>query len=184
MWVRRFFGASSFLAYEMRVSKHTVRSDHKGPRTMQTDHSTPKRISADETRSIRHKVLRPNQLVSACVYLGDDEPLTGHYGVYDGETLIGIASVFEEVVAHAPELKGWRIRGMAVLPELQRQGYGTRLLEACVHHAQDASGEIVWCNARTTAARFYGRHGFTIYGASFDLPGIGPHYMMIKSIDR
>jgi hypothetical protein len=38
----------------------------------------------------------------------------------------------------------------------------------------------VWCNARTPAAGFYGRAGFATEGEEFELPSIGPHFLMSR----
>lgn len=139
-------------------------------------------LSAAETRPLRHAVLRPHQPITACVYPGDEAPTTGHFGVYEGQTLIGVASVFEEAPPHDPRAPGWRIRGMAVRPTHQGKGVGGALLEACLQHARAAGGSCVWCNARQTAARFYSHHGFERQGEPFDLPGIGPHFVMVRRL--
>jgi predicted GNAT family N-acyltransferase len=36
----------------------------------------------------------------------------------------------------------------------------------------------VWCNARTPARAFYERAGFRTVSDEFELPEIGPHYVM------
>jgi hypothetical protein len=36
----------------------------------------------------------------------------------------------------------------------------------------------VWCNARTPAVGFYEKLGFSTIGEEFELPPIGPHYLM------
>jgi len=40
----------------------------------------------------------------------------------------------------------------------------------------------VWCDARTTAAGFYERAGFTVVAGPYDKPGIGPHLGMLKDL--
>ena len=40
-------------------------------------------------------------------------------------------------------------------------------------------GDLVWCDARATAAGFYERMGFTVVTDEFDKPGIGPHVGMV-----
>ena len=43
-------------------------------------------------------------------------------------------------------------------------------------------GDLVWCDARTTAAGFYAHFGFTVVTEPFDKPGIGPHVGMLKDL--
>lgn len=133
-------------------------------------------ISAADTRALRRRVLRPHQAPEACVYPADDDASTGHLGVFVDGRLVGVASIFEE--SRPGEVGGWRIRGMAVAPEHRGRGLGAALLEACLDHARGRGGGEVWCNARTSAARFYGHLGFEPEGEEFELPGIGPHYLM------
>jgi predicted GNAT family N-acyltransferase len=40
----------------------------------------------------------------------------------------------------------------------------------------------VWCNARTPAVGLYAREGFAIEGEEFELPEIGPHVVMTRSL--
>lgn len=138
----------------------------------------PRPITAAETRPLRQAMLRPHQPSDASIYPDDDH--SAHFGVFAGPELIGVASIFEESRQEAEN--GWRIRGMAVLPEHRGQGHGGALLDACLEHARSRGGVEAWCNARSTAAPFYARHGFEIVGEEFDLPPIGPHYLMRRSL--
>lgn len=145
-------------------------------------------IAATATRSLRRAVLRPNQPPEACVYPEDDEDRTGHLGVFvdtgaEAPELVGVASIFEE--SRLGTLGGgWRIRGMAVTPEHQGKGHGAALLIGCLEHARRHGGVEVWCNARKTAAEFYAHHGFEQEGEEFELPAIGPHYLMRRDLER
>ncbi|MCW2985645.1 MAG: acetyltransferase, family, partial [Conexibacter sp.] len=55
---------------------------------------------------------------------------------------------------------------------------GAALLAACLDHARAQGASRVWCNARTPARGFYERAGFVAEGAEFELPQIGPHFLM------
>jgi len=44
-----------------------------------------------------------------------------------------------------------------------------------------ADGDLLWCNARTSASGFYTRLGFAVVGEAFELPGIGPHHLMHRA---
>ncbi len=143
-----------------------------------------RRIAAAQTRPLRQAILRPHQRVEELVYPGDDAPETAHFGAFLGGKLIGIASVYHEPPHGETDKGAWRLRGMAVVPELFRKGIGSLLLRACIHHAKRRGGTMMWFNARTPAVQFYQAHGFQIRGAEFTLPDIGPHYFMWCEIGK
>ena len=134
-------------------------------------------ISAEQARLLRQSILRPGQPAQSCVYPGDDDEGTGHFGAFMGDVLIGISSVFrEDQPDRKPALTpGWRIRGMATEEHVRGKGYGAALLSASVEHARERGAAQVWCNGRTSVAGFYQGQGFAAVGEVFDLPGIGPH---------
>ena len=140
-------------------------------------------VDADIVRPLRWRVLRPHQTLAQQVYDGDDAPGAAHFAAYDEQDrVVGIASITPEPY---PRRGGgpddFRIRGMATDPELGRgRGVGDALLQACLDHAD---GARVWCNARSPARGFYERAGFVVDGAEFELPDIGPHFLMVHSAD-
>jgi GNAT superfamily N-acetyltransferase len=136
------------------------------------------RITSAQTRAVRRAILRPHQPPETSVYPLDEHPDAFHAGAFDGGVLVGVASIFHEEMDGTTGRGVWRVRGMAVEPARRRHGLGHRLLELCLAHARAAGARSVWCNARTTAVRFYQAHGFVIEGEEFDLPPIGPHYNM------
>lgn len=141
-----------------------------------------KRVKAAEVRPLRRAVLRPHQRPEELVYPDDDGPDTLHTAGYLDGLLVATASVYREPPPGGPDTNGWRLRGMAVLPEYRGKGYGAQLLEACIAHALERGGTQMWCNARSTAAGFYRALGFEAKGEEFDLPGIGAHYLMWRPL--
>jgi predicted GNAT family N-acyltransferase len=141
-------------------------------------------ISAEETRSLRRAILRPSQSPEESVYPGDDLASTLHLGAYLHDELVGVASVYREPPPETEEADAnwWRLRGMAITQKLQGQGYGRALLEKCLAHVAAQGGTVMWCNARATAAGFYRSAGFRVVGEAYELPGIGAHYMMRRSL--
>lgn len=137
-----------------------------------------RRISAAKTRPLRQAILRPHQRVEELVYRGDDSLDAAHFGAFLDEELVGIASVYRGPPHGDTDPRAWRLRGMAVVPRVQRQGIGSLLLRACVDHAKQHGATILCFNARTPAVPFYEAHGFRIRGEQFELPHIGPHYFM------
>ena len=69
-----------------------------------------------------------------------------------------------------------------VLQSHRNQNLGKQLLKACINHAIHHKADVIWCNARIKAVPFYKREGFKIIGDEFDIPNIGPHYLMAKNL--
>ncbi len=135
-------------------------------------------IDAADARPLRHAILRPNQPFEATLYPLDDQPESGHFGAFCGDRLVGVASVYHEAQPGETDPRAWRLRGMATYEEERGQGFGSALMQACFGHIRAHGGGVLWFNARTTAAGFYSRFGFSIQGDVFDIEGIGPHVVM------
>jgi ribosomal protein S18 acetylase RimI-like enzyme len=145
------------------------------------------RVAAEVVRPLRQRVLRPHQTVAQQVYAGDDAPWAGHFAAFAqaGEPPMGIASVTPEPHPLSPAPGDWRIRGMATDPDAGRGvGAGAALLRACLDHAGAEGGARAWCNARSPAVGFYAREGFAVEGEEFELPAIGPHFLMSLVLRR
>ena len=139
-------------------------------------------LKTEETIDLRHRVLRPNQPLSACYYPQDGA--AKHFGIFEGDLLVSL------VTAHPEDYKlfsstgpgHWRIRGMATEPEFQGKGYGSGVLEGLLKWGQAEKVPLIWCNARERAIPFYLKHGFTIESELFEIEGIGPHKVMKRDI--
>jgi predicted GNAT family N-acyltransferase len=112
------------------------------------------------------------------IYPGDDLSETRHFGAWQAGTLVGIASLYKEALPERPGAQGWRLRGMAVEENLRRGGTGRRLVEACIAHGKSHGGGVLWCNARENALAFYRSLGFETLRGPYDIPGIGPHFLL------
>ncbi len=136
-------------------------------------------VAAAATRPLRQQVLRPHQSPEELVYPGDDAAGSFHLAAYEGERLVGTISLSLEGREGGPgEGRAYRLRGMATHPDLRGTGLGTRLLVEAIRRMVRAGGERVWCNARSSAAGFYARHGFDVVSEEFELPDLGPHVVM------
>jgi L-Ala-D/L-Glu epimerase len=144
-------------------------------------------VPATDVWPIRHQVLRPGQPAELCSYPEDDRPGARHFAALHKGATAGAASVYHEdppAEFAVPGLKpggGWRLRGMATVDEIRGTGAGSALLRTALTHAVLAGAQVVWCNARTSVAGFYGKHGFCTLGQEFEMPGIGRHYFMYWS---
>lgn len=138
------------------------------------------RVASEVVRPLRQKVLRPNQTLTELVYAGDDAPGAAHFAAFgEGGQVIGIASITPEPHPHDPAPGDWRIRGMATDPDAGRGvGAGGALLRACLDWARASGAVRVWCNARSPVRGFYEREGFVVEGEEFELPEVGPHFLM------
>ena len=135
-------------------------------------------IKAPDTWQIRHRVLRPNQLLEDCDYPNDRNPDSFHLGAFDGEDLIAIGSFYAERNENIVAWKQYRLRGLATIPEFQRKGIGKHILKFGLEHLQNNKADVLWCNARSTAGLFYKKLGFGEFEESFEVEGIGPHQLM------
>ena len=145
--------------------------------------STVREISAEATRPLRQRILRPTQPLHELVYPGDDAPDSLHVGYFDDGTLLGIASVYRQSPDGSPDDPGdWRLRGMAVVPEARRRGVGAALVAACEAHARARGGTRLWFNARVDALPFYFALGYEAVGGVYELPGAGPHRFAARAL--
>ncbi|MGE0393403.1 MAG: GNAT family N-acetyltransferase [Vicinamibacterales bacterium] len=140
-------------------------------------------ITAAETRPLRQQVLRPQQRVEELVFGCDADPEALHLGAFHRGQLIGITSVAPAPMPGVADETGvWQMRGMAVLPGAQGQGVGRAIVDACLAHLHSKAVRRLWFNARTGALPFYRTLGFETVGAEFDVPTVGPHYVMTRQL--
>ena len=145
-------------------------------------------IAPEQTHHLRSVVLRPGMPLEECVFLNDDAPATIHVGAIENGRVVGIASFYHEAMPLEFEKTGfanaraWRLRGMAVEPMRQGQGIGLKVLQFGIAEIARRGGSLLWCNARTVAMGFYRIAGFEVRGEEFDIPGVGPHFVMVYRI--
>jgi GNAT superfamily N-acetyltransferase len=123
-----------------------------------------RQITAAETRPMRQAILRPHRRAEELVYPGDDSPDTAHFGAFLNGEFVGIASVYHAAPKGEADERAWLLRGMAVVPQFHRKGIGSLLLRACIDHARQHGGTMMWFSARTPAVPFYQAHGFQVRG--------------------
>ena len=122
-------------------------------------------VERTEILDVRARVL---SLPGASVSLlsGDRMAMTRHWAAYLGEQVVGCVSVMP--------LRGWALRGMAVLPEHRRQGIGARLLDTVYAEVH----KPMWCNARLEVVTFYSHLGWCPVGPVFHMANQRPHQRM------
>ncbi|MBV9868056.1 MAG: GNAT family N-acetyltransferase [Abitibacteriaceae bacterium] len=159
-------------------------SNHFGMRPIDVRPVDVRPIAASATLPLRSAVLRPGRPVDTAIFPEDDAPDTLHLGVFDQEELVGVVSLYPKGAPMIQQPSGkhstaWQLRGMAIHPARQRQGYGTALVLACRQQVAARGGTLIWCNARTSAVAFYQAMGFVVQGDEFVIPDVGPHFLMV-----
>ncbi len=141
-----------------------------------------KNITVSETFLVRQPVLRPGKALKSCEFEGDNLETTNHFGLFIDEKLIGIVSVFYNKNATFISPNQFQIRGMAILPKFQKQGFGQKLVNHCEEYIQDQKGTLIWFNARENAVSFYEKLHYKKIGDPFLIADIGLHYLMKKEM--
>lgn len=155
---------------------------------MQSRNIKFRKIEAVETYSVRQSVLRPGLAISSVFFTGDEDPRSAHFGVLIDGTLVSVGSICPESCEHVfadNDMKGegiFRLRGMATLIESRSQGFGAKVLQACLQHAKSHGASLIWAHARIGAMTFYLRQGFQKVGELYEIPIAGPHYLIKNKI--
>ncbi len=138
------------------------------------------KISYIETYPIRHAILRAGKPIETCFFEGDDLPTTTHFGLFVDKKITGVVSIFKnknDIFIHSNQLQ---IRGMAVLEEAQKLGYGKLLILECERYAISLKTNLIWFNAREKAITFYEKQDYKKHGDSFNIANVGVHFLMKK----
>ena len=138
-----------------------------------------KKITYLDTFPVRSAVLRQGKPIETCFFLGDDDKETTHFGLFKGNNLIGVASVFKVKNENFEQNKQFQLRGMAVLKEYQGFGFGNLILEEVCKFVETKNADVLWFNARENAVKFYQNFGFSTQGDSFEIPETGTHSLML-----
>jgi GNAT superfamily N-acetyltransferase len=141
---------------------------------------TIKKITATKALPIRHQILRKGEPIEKCMYPGDDFESTLHFGLFENEILSGIISVFETKNKVFNDEKQFQIRGMAVLENKRKKGFGAALVHHVEVYLKKEKQYAIWFNARIVAIGFYEKLGYVKIGAPFEIDTIGIHYIMHK----
>lgn len=144
---------------------------------------TIKKINYLDTLPVRSIVLRQEKPIETCFFLGDDADGTTHFGLYNENNIIGVASVFTSNNENFNIKNQFQLRGMAILEEYQSAGFGKLLIKEIFNFIESTQVELLWFNARESAVPFYEKLGCTKKGASFEIPEIGSHFLMYKCFD-
>ncbi len=140
---------------------------------------TIKQIDAETTFAVRHSVLRTGKPIETCRFDGDNLDTTVHFGCYEDQNLVGVASIFRKNSDLFSEVNQYQLRGMAVLASHQKMGIGALLFNRCKEYSKSHENAILWFNARTSAVSFYQNVGCQVVNAPFIIEDVGEHYVML-----
>ncbi|MDL2410343.1 GNAT family N-acetyltransferase [Rhizobium calliandrae] len=76
----------------------------------------------------------------------------------------------------------WRLRAMATHPDHRNRGYSTAVLEHGMRILKQKQAAFLWANGRSTAISFYLRNGFSKIGRERRVPGLAPHYRIVRRL--
>ncbi|PWW21348.1 putative GNAT family N-acyltransferase [Geodermatophilus normandii] len=137
-------------------------------------------VGVDVVLPLRSAVLRDG---GPAALPGDDDPATVHLAARtpDGR-VVGVVRLAPAPCPWRPAREPWQLRGMATDPGVRGTGAGRALAAACLAVVAARGGDLLWCNARVTAAGFYEHMGFTVVTDAFDVDPIGPHVGMLAPV--
>jgi len=139
-------------------------------------------VESEAVLAIRNDVLREGKLsYDQCRFPTDKLPGAFHLGYYVNEELVCIASFHPQNYGEFAGT-GYQLRGMATIEKYRGKGFGNQLLNFAIVYLKGKNDAYVWCNARKKAVQFYGKLGFEIISAEFEVRGIGPHFVMYIKI--
>ena len=139
-------------------------------------------VAAKDIRPLRNLVLRPNLPIETTYYDLDNDIETFHLASIMDNTIISIGTFYPENDIELQTKNGYRLRGMATHQKFRRKSAATKLMKESFVLLKEKKCDILWCNARMIAVEFYESLGFKKIGEIFDIPSIGPHYKMYRSI--
>lgn len=138
-------------------------------------------IPIDLTLDLRSRILRNGKPLAECTFPTDQVEGIFHLAFYVDEEISTIASFFPNNYKDSKEL-GYQLRGMATDLPHTGKGYGKQLIEFAVEYIKNTNAQYIWCNARSSAVKFYQKLGFELVSDEFEIAGVGPHYEMILKL--
>ncbi len=142
---------------------------------------TVKLVGLKTVMPLRAKILRPGRPTIESEFSQDFHPQAFHLGAFEGEILRGVATFCPESFEAFPNLKAYRLRGMAVDFNQQGKGIGKAILKFGESELLKKAN-LLWFNARENAFPFYLSLEYQFYGPMFEIPHIGPHKIMYKKL--
>lgn len=87
-----------------------------------------KKITASETHLVRHPVLRKGKPKESYFFEEDNLETTNHFGLFLEQEIVAIISLYKKTNTQLVEKLQYQIRGMAVLENQRKKGFGKALI--------------------------------------------------------
>lgn len=129
----------------------------------------------NDTLKLRQAVMYPDKDIDF-VKLANDH-LGLHIGILEKDQLIAAMSLFIEN-------RSVQFRKLATLPNMQRKGYATILMQWLIDYANDMKLDKLWCNARKETVGFYKKFGYKETENTFTENGHEYVVMELTEFDR
>lgn len=141
-----------------------------------------KQVAVEQILPLRRDILRPGKTLEQSRFDGDLDPHTFHLALFENEKVLSVASFMANHSDKLPHSRQYQLRGMAVAKDRQGKGLGKILFQKGEDILREKGIEILWFNARSHAVPFYEKAGCTVVGNEFQIPNVGPHFLMIKKL--
>ena len=139
-------------------------------------------VEVEELLAIRNEVLREGKLTpDECRFPTDKIPGAFHLAYIINNQPVCVASFHPQNYGEYPG-SAYQLRGMATIEGYRSKGFGNQLVNFAIVYLRGQKVNYVWCNARKNAVKFYKNLGFEVISNEFEVPGIGPHYVMYVKI--
>lgn len=142
-----------------------------------------RQVSAEKILPLRRDILRPGYSLQESRFEGDLDANTFHLALFEENKIQAVATFMQNKNPLLPDSKQYQLRGMAVNHNLQGKGFGKAIFEKGEKLLRLKNIGYLWFNARKTAVDFYRKQGCRILGEEFDIPSVGPHFVMIKKLN-
>ena len=130
-------------------------------------------IQPEDTYDIRQKVMWPDKSIDFVKVEEDKEGY--HFGLFEGNELISIVSLFYKN-------NEAQFRKFATRIEYHGKGYGTELLKFVFQEAENKGAERIWCNARSNKTAFYAKFGMRETPIFFTKEGVA--YVVMEKVNN
>ncbi len=114
-------------------------------------------VEPGECVPLRHALLHASEPVEAARYGADAGEGAMHLALKDDDAVLAVVSLLPERRGGRGEM--WRLRGLAVAPEHQGTGLGSKLVKAVATIAGERGGGL-WCEPPAGARGFLEGRGF------------------------
>jgi len=141
-----------------------------------------KQVSIEKILPLRRAILRPGYTLNQSKFDGDLENYTYHFAGFKNDKIIAVCTLIQQNNKNFSNKNQYQLRGMAVNENQQGKGFGEILFQESTKFLQQKNIDFLWFNARKKAVNFYLKQNCHILGKEFDIPTVGPHFLMFKNL--